>query len=94
MSEEKKQMYSYLAIGYVGILFIILTAFRVIMLDDRTGNVLALLSLLFINGFRRYVEREFIPDTKGTRIMRSIFFSLLLLIFLGGSYLIVRGEGV
>ncbi|WP_181349281.1 hypothetical protein [Thalassobacillus sp. CUG 92003] len=88
MSEEKKQMYFYLTMGYIGILFLVLTGLRLIMLDDIMGNTLAVLSLLFIGSYRRYMERKLIPDTKGRRIIKRIFVGLLIIIFLGGGYVL------
>ena len=76
MSEEKKQMHFYLTIGYIGVLFFVLTGLRLIMIGDSTGQTLALASLLFIGGFWRYIERKLIPKTKERRIIKSIFISL------------------
>ncbi|SIT00337.1 hypothetical protein SAMN05421758_1211 [Salimicrobium salexigens] len=90
MSEGKKQMYFYLTIGYIGVLFLVLTGFRLIWLGDSTGHTLALLSLLFIAGFWRYIERELIPKTKERLIIKSIFISLLIILFLGGCYLLFK----
>ncbi|MYL20987.1 hypothetical protein GLW04_13870 [Halobacillus litoralis] len=90
LSEDKKQMYFSLTMGYIGVLFVVLTGFRMVWIDDSMGSILVLMSLIFIRGFWRYVEEKFIPETRERRIIKSVFLSMLFIVFLGGCYLLFK----
>ncbi|RWZ58611.1 hypothetical protein EQV77_06490 [Halobacillus fulvus] len=88
MSKELKQQYFFMSMWYIGILFLLMSGIRSIQTGDFTTNFLLLIGILFLSSFWNYADQRFFPQTKGKRIIRTVFIVLLILLFIIGLFFI------
>ncbi|SEQ36222.1 hypothetical protein SAMN05216232_2168 [Virgibacillus subterraneus] len=91
MTEEKKKQYFYMNIGYIGGLFILISQLRYLLVsEDSLGQFLALIGILCLGSFIRYVESKLFPKTKEKRIIKAIYLCMLIIIAIIGSFLLLK----
>lgn len=91
MSEEIKKQYFYLSIGYIGYCLIIISLLRYLLVTDELGGIyVAIVGFICFGSFLRYVESEFLAQTKVHKILKTIFLGVIFIIWLAGSFLIFK----
>lgn len=88
MTEEKKKRYFYTCIGYIGILFVLVTGLRFIVISDFLGNFLALLGILCFGSYIRYAESQLPFTAKEKRVFKGIYFGALLIVLIISAFII------
>jgi len=86
MAEEEKRKYFYTGIGYIGILLVLVSAIRFLLIDDSIGQFIALLALLCLGSYSRNVESKLPFTPKEKRIFKGIYVGAFLIIFMTGAY--------
>ncbi|KGX87623.1 hypothetical protein [Pontibacillus marinus] len=88
MIEEEKRKYFYTGIGYIGILLVLVSAIRFLLIDDSIGQLIALLGLLCLGSYSRYVESKLPFTLKEKRIFKVVYVGAFLIILMTGAYFI------
>lgn len=88
MTEEEKRKYFYAGIGYFGILLVLVSAIRFLLIGDSIGQFIALLGLICLGSYSRYVESKLPFTPKEKRILKGVYVGAFLIIFMTGGYFI------
>ncbi|WP_209365489.1 hypothetical protein [Sediminibacillus dalangtanensis] len=88
MTEEKKKLYFYTGLGYIGVFLVAFIGLRFILASDFIGQFLALLTILALVSYIRYAESELPFTRKEKRVFTGIYYILLLIIVVIGAFLI------
>ncbi len=81
MNDQKKSLYFYMTVGYIGLLLIGLAAMRYIsVLHDTLGQSFALFGFIFVITYLRYTEKKMGVSKREFIISKVIFVVVFLIL--------------